>query len=465
MSKKKKRSPGTGQRSFSVVSLGCPKNLTDSELMVKRLMDAGFHFTDDILRSRLVLINTCGFLASARNEARAWIEDLLELKEQRKIERIFVTGCAVQWEKESLAQEYPDIDGWFGVFDEKSVAEVAKSLLTLDPNVESGKTLHILGPQKTVFDGAEKFPLTLPHVAYLKVADGCSRHCAYCAIPKIRGPFTSRPEEFILQEAKTLAAGGVRELIVIAQETNFWGIDLFGKPRLAELLQKLQEIDGIDWIRVMYNYPMHFPEELIDLFARGEKLLPYIDLPLQHANDFILKQMNRPVNQKSMETLLAMLREKIPNLVLRTSLIVGFPGETDAMFEELCEFTEKWRFERTGIFSYSREQGTVAAELPDQVEEPIKQQRQKVLYDLSERISRDWSKKQLGKQVKVLLDQNLLDEEGRSVPGVFYGRSFADAPTVDPVVVVTATQDVSLGEMVVCEIVETDGMDLVAVTV
>ena len=463
MGKKKKHHSNATQPAFSVISLGCPKNLTDSELMVQRLIDAGFRFTEKIENSRLVLLNTCGFLASARSEARAVIEDLLELKDAGKINRIFVTGCAVQWEKDALANDYPDVDAWFGVFDENKVADIAKSYFASES--ENIETFHILSPQKTVFDASKKFPLTFPHVAYLKVADGCSRFCAYCAIPKIRGPFTSRPREWILQEARRLADRGVRELIVIAQETNFWGIDLFGQPKLAELLGELQEIDGIDWIRVMYNYPMYFSAELIDLFAKGGKLLPYLDIPLQHANDTILHKMNRPVDRKNTETLLATLREKIPNLVLRTSLIVGFPGETDAMFEELCDFTEKWKFERTGIFSYSREEETVAAEFQNQVDELVKQQRQETLYRLTETISREWACKQMGQQFPVLIDRKVFDENGKPIPDVFYGRSFADAPTVDPVVIVTATRKISPGEMVVCEIVATDHLDLVAVTV
>jgi len=453
---------------FSVISLGCPKNLTDSELMVRQLTDAGFRFHEDVRKASFVLLNTCGFLKAARNEAREILEELVDRKKRGRLKRIFVTGCAVQWEKENLARDYSDVDAWFGVFDEKKVAEVARQFLaspatTGSATTVSGKHFYINGIPKAVFDDSRRHLLTFPHVAYLKIADGCSRHCAYCAIPQIRGPFTSRPKSLILEEARRLADVGVRELIVIAQETNFWGTDLYGKPMLAELLAELEETAGVAWIRLMYTYPMHFTEPLVSLFAAGNKLLPYIDLPLQHASDSILATMNRRTNRAKTEEILAMLRERIENLVLRTSLIVGFPGETEEMFGELLDFVEKWQFERTGVFAYSQEDGTVAANLPDQIDDAVKRKRQQQLYELADRTSSSWAKKQVGKQLDVLIDQSVPGKKNHSGPKIHYGRSYADAPTIDPVVFVNTSRKIVPGETVRCEIVETDNINLIAV--
>jgi ribosomal protein S12 methylthiotransferase len=320
---------------------------------------------------------------------------------------------------------------------------------------------------KTRFDDSPRHYLTLSHVAYLKIADGCSRHCAYCLIPKIRGPFVSRPKEQIINEAKRLADAGVRELVIIAQETNFWGIDLYGRPRLAELLAELQNINGIDWLRLMYTYPAHFSDELIDMFASGGKLLPYIDLPLQHCNDEILRKMNRKATKSETETLLGKLRECIPQLVLRTSFITGFPGETDAMFDELLAFVQTWQFERAGVFQYSREEGTPAAAMPDQIDSSVKAERFHRLYELTKTQTRDWASRQVGQRLDVLIDQPDRDETGQQIPGVFVGRTYADAPTIDPAVIVTSQMagQVAVGRIAPCEIVMTHGVDLIAVPV
>jgi ribosomal protein S12 methylthiotransferase len=286
-------------------------------------------------------------------------------------------------------------------------------------------------------------------------------------IPKIRGPFVSRPKEQIIDEAKRLADEGVHELIIIAQETNFWGLDLYGRPMLAELLAELQAIEGFDWLRLMYTYPAHFSDELIDQFAAAGKLLPYIDLPLQHCNDEILWKMNRKADKSEIETLLGKLRDRIPNLVLRTSLITGFPGETDAMFDELLEFVRTWQFERAGVFQYSREEGTVAATMPDQIDESVKAERYRRLYELTKTLTLDWASRQIGRRLDVLIDQPERDETGRVVPGVFVGRSFADAPEIDPVVIVTSQTSGQIvpGQIVCCEVVTNDDVNLIAVPI
>ena len=420
--------------SFSLVSLGCPKNLVDSEQCVFALQQTGLEFRTEVADSELVVLNTCGFLQSARNEAREYIRALIDLKAQGSIRRIAVRGCMPTIENiERLAVEFPDVDEWFGI---------------------PAASEH----------SAPRHLLTEKHVAYLRIADGCSRRCAYCTIPAIRGKFRSVPEEAIIQEAHRLAESGVKELVVIAQETTFWGSDLYGKPQLTALLRKLEEIDGIRWIRLMYTYPQFFEDDLLDLFASGGKLLPYIDMPLQHANDEILRQMNRRVTKSEMEELLGKLRTRIPNLVLRTSFIVGFPGETDAMFQELLRFADRWQFERAGVFRYSVERGTPAAGLTPKVPAKTLDRRYDQLYKICEKHSLAWANRQKGKIVEVQIDGNYVDESGYKEAQLFVGRTVADAPDIDPVVYVTGHQ-LSSGSLIECEILETEGCDLVGVAI
>ena len=426
-------------RSFSLVSLGCPKNLVDSEQYVFALQQTGLEFRAEIENSELVVLNTCGFLQSARSEAREYIRALIDLKKQGSIRRIAVRGCMPTIENiERLASEFPDVDEWFGV----------------PATSEHSTQRHIL---------------TEKHVAYLRIADGCNRRCAFCTIPTIRGKFRSVPEETIIQEAKHLAESGVKELVVIAQETTFWGSDLYdkphgGKPKLAELLRKLENIDGIRWIRLMYAYPQYFEDELIDLFAAGGKLLPYIDIPLQHANDEMLRQMNRRVTKSETEALLEKLRMRIPNLVLRTSFIVGFPGESDAMFQELLRFADRWQFERAGVFRFSAEQGTPAAGFTPKIPAKTIDRRFGQLYKICEKHSLAWANRQKGKILEVQIDGNYVDESGHKEAQLFIGRTVADAPDIDPVVYVTG-QHLAAGSLIECEILETEGCDLVGVAI
>jgi ribosomal protein S12 methylthiotransferase len=398
------------------------------------LQQAGWEFQTELENCELVVLNTCGFLQSARDEALEYLQALIELKKQGSIGRIAVRGCMPVFEgTESLAAEFPDVDEWFGI---------------------------PLATEHT----APRHLLTEKHVAYLRIADGCNRRCAFCAIPAIRGSFRSVPEETVLQEAQQLADSGVKELVVIAQETTFWGNDLYGKPRLASLLEKLENIDGIRWIRLMYAYPQYIEDDLISLFAAGGKLLPYIDIPLQHANDEILTQMNRRVLKSETEHLLEKLRTRIPQLVLRTSFIVGFPGETDSMFQELLRFADRWKFERAGVFRFSAERGTPASQLSPKVPSKTIDRRFEQLYKTCEKYSIAWANQQKGKILHVQIDGNYVDEYGRKEAQLFIGRTVADAPDIDPVVYVTG-QQLSPGSLIECEILETEGCDLVGVAV
>ena len=392
-------------------------------------------FQANIEHCELVILNTCGFLHSARNESRDYINALIELKKQNIIGRIAVRGCMPQFEGiERLAAEFPDVDDWFGV--QESLQPVPSSR-------------HIL---------------TERHVAYLRIADGCNRRCAYCTIPNIRGPFRSESEESILQEARRLAGSGVKELVVIAQETTFWGNDLPGKPNLAGLLKNLEKIDNIRWIRLMYTNPHGFNDELIDMFAEGGKLLPYVDIPLQHANDEILQRMNRGVSKLETERLLEKLRTRIDNLILRTSFIVGFPGETDAMFTELLHFVERWKFERASAFRFSPEKGTPAQQFTPKVPAKTIDRRLEQLFKITKKYAAGWAHQQKGKILQVQIDRNYTDEYGRKEPELFIGRTFADAPDVDPVVYVTG-QQLASGTCIECEILEVNDLDLVGVAV
>ncbi|MGL6196753.1 MAG: 30S ribosomal protein S12 methylthiotransferase RimO [Thermoguttaceae bacterium] len=490
-------------KSFTLISLGCPKNMVDSENIVGRLVSAGYKFQPKSNTCDFAIINTCGFLSSARDEAREYIDNLLELKEKGKIKYVFVTGCLVNFEKESPLAEFPQVDAWIGVHDEPRIVEIidthvnsaenqagdAENRISDAVNAKADSRETPLGKfcfterKKIHLDDTNRYLLTPKHVAYLKIADGCNRACAYCAIPAIRGQYVSKPQNAILEEAEKLAENGTKELIVIAQETTFWGSDLPDKPTLASLLAALKETEGIRWIRLMYTYPQHFEDELIDLFSdnashgvsgsgnvsSGASLIPYIDIPLQHANDTILKNMRRQVNRHDTEMLLEKLRSRIKNLVLRTSLIAGFPGETDEMFGELVEFAQKWSFERGGVFAFSPEPGTAAEKMDDQLPEEIIEQRTDELREIQDQIAAEFDESRIGKRYEVLLDQPYYTPEGQRVPDVFIGRTFAEAPDIDPAVIVSAnaTQGNKLkpGEIINCEIVQVHDSNLIAVHV
>ena len=479
----------------SVASLGCPKNLVDSETTIGRLVALGCEFVSDSDEVDFFLLNTCGFLRSARDEAEKYIRDAVKQKKNGSIRYLFVAGCAVVTDGKELAETYSLVDAWLSPYDEAKIGEIALQCLNskddkntnvfqerekLSPDNKRGSTpvLRILTPEEIAaklhytparnltLDDSVRAPLTAPHIAYLKIADGCDRFCSYCAIPNIRGRYVSKPFETIMDEAARLADSGVRELTLVAQETTFWGSDLYGKPDLKRLLAALKEKNQFDWIRVLYTYPLFWDSELTSLFKLEDKgttsILPYIDVPLQHCNSDLLKKMNRRVDKVQTEELLAMFREEIPNVVLRTSLIVGFPGETDEMYQELAEFVEKYRFERGGVFEFSPEPGTPAASMENQVPDDVKHLRYERLYAKQERVSRRYARGLIGKTVDVMLDSRAISENGSVMRNVCIGRTYADAPDIDPVVYVTG-RDLDLGVLTPCEIVDAHGMDLIAV--
>jgi ribosomal protein S12 methylthiotransferase len=448
-------SPPLSKGTYSLVTLGCPKNLVDSERMAGLLRLDGYQFVRDVAEADFVVVNTCGFLAAARQESFSAIRDMLHLKKRGKLRGVIVSGCLAQRDKETLLQQYPEIDQVVGVFGRDAIATAV------------GRLFGSLDEQRTVFHPAPARPLpdndrlriTPQHLAYLKISEGCNRTCSFCTIPSLRGKHASKPIEDVVAEARQLAAEGVRELIIVAQDTTYYGIDLYGGPKLAELLVELEQIPRLEWIRLMYLYPMYLSDGLIDVLAEARKILPYLDIPLQHINDDVLRRMRRRVGRQRTEELLGALRSKIPHLALRTTFIAGFPGETEAQFEELLEFVVQQQFQRLGAFVFSPEPGTPAIDLDGQLPDEVRKQRRDRLLEAQQKIAFAWNEKQVGRRLDVLIDSEVPDQ-----PGAYLGRTYADAPEIDGAVYVTA-DGLLPGQIVGCEIVAAQGYDLIAVAV
>lgn len=425
---------------IGVVSLGCPKNLVDSETMLGLIHEENYEITNDPSEAEIIIVNTCGFIESAKEESINTIFQMAEYKKSGSCKYIIVTGCLSQRYAEELFNELPEADAIAGV-------EVYDEIGSIIKRVINGERFIMLERSKpdVIYTSKETFLpriLTTPsYTAYLKIAEGCDNCCSYCAIPKIRGPYRSKPMEQVLKEAKALADNGVKELIVVAQDTTRYGEDLpGGKLLLADLLKELNKIESLKWIRVMYCYPNNFTDELIETFASLDKVCKYVDLPLQHASNRLLASMNRYDTREEVETLLAKLRKRIPEIVIRTTFIVGFPGETDADFEELKEFVEQQRFENAGVFAYSQEEGTVAGAMPNQIPDEIKQERYHELMALQAQISEEIHKDTEGQTLEVLVEG--IEEDGS---GLHYGRSYREAPDIDGLVFIENPGDIKPG--------------------
>lgn len=425
---------------IGVVSLGCPKNLVDSETMLGLIHEENYEITNDPSEAEIIIVNTCGFIESAKEESINTILQMAEYKKSGSCKYIIVTGCLSQRYAEELFNELPEADAIAGV-------EVYDEIGSIIKRVMNGERFIMLERSKpdVIYTSKETFLpriLTTPsYTAYLKIAEGCDNCCSYCAIPKIRGPYRSKPMEQVLKEAKALADNGVKELIVVAQDTTRYGEDLpGGKLLLSDLLKELNKIESLKWIRVMYCYPNNFTDELIETFASLNKVCKYVDLPLQHASNRLLASMNRYDTREEVETLLAKLRKRIPGIVIRTTFIVGFPGETDADFEELKEFVEQQRFENAGVFAYSQEEGTVAGAMPNQIPDEIKQERYHELMALQAQISEEIHKDTEGQTLEVLVEG--IEEDGS---GLHYGRSYREAPDIDGLVFIENPGDIKPG--------------------
>lgn len=425
---------------IGVVSLGCPKNLVDSETMLGLIHEEKYEITNDPSEAEIIIVNTCGFIESAKEESINTILQMAEYKKSGSCKYIIVTGCLSQRYAEELFNELPEADAIAGV-------EVYDEIGSIIKRVMNGERFIMLERSKpdVIYTSKETFLpriLTTPsYTAYLKIAEGCDNCCSYCAIPKIRGPYRSKPMEQVLKEAKALADNGVKELIVVAQDTTRYGEDLpGGKLLLADLLKELNKIESLKWIRVMYCYPNNFTDELIETFASLDKVCKYVDLPLQHASNRLLASMNRYDTREGVEMLLAKLRKRIPGIVIRTTFIVGFPGETDADFEELKEFVEQQRFENAGVFAYSQEEGTVAGAMPNQIPDEIKRERYHELMALQAQISEEIHKDTEGQTLEVLVEG--IEEDGS---GLHYGRSYREAPDIDGLVFIENPGDIKPG--------------------
>ncbi len=438
---------------YSFISLGCPKNLVDSERMLGALQLDGYQLVNEPAGADFAVVNTCGFIDAARQESFAAVDEMLALKRQGKLRGVIVSGCLAEREKEDLLASRPEIDHLIGVFGRDEVTRVADRLIA---GLDEQRSVFRPAPSRPLSD-RQRLRITPRHFAFLKISEGCDRLCTFCAIPRMRGKHFSKPIEEIVDEARELAADGVRELIVVAQDTTYYGQDLYGEPRLVELIEALDAVEGLDWIRLMYLYPMYITDRLIATIAESRRVVPYLDLPLQHISDRVLRRMQRRVNRRETIALLARLREGIGELALRTTFIVGFPGETDEEFAELVDFVSEQRFERVGVFTYSLEPDTPAARLDGHLPQEVKEERRAILMSVQQEIAFAAADARIGTPMDVLLDTPVAGEDTAWV-----GRSRADAPDVDSVVYVTGS-GLAAGQIVRCEIVARRDYDLIAV--
>ena len=417
------------------VSLGCPKNLLNTERMLSLLANDGFELVAEETEADVVVINTCAFIESAKKEAIDNILDVAWLKEHHTLKGIVVTGCLPQRYGEEIFKELPEVNCILGTGSFDRICEAVRAAY-------EGRSFRAVDPVERCALGGERVVTTPAHFAYLQIAEGCDNCCTYCVIPSLRGRYRSRPMGELLEEAKELASLGVRELCLVAQDTTRYGEDLYGTYCLDSLLTALSEIDGIEWLRVLYCYPDRITDGLIDVFANNPKVVKYIDLPIQHIDDEILRRMNRRDTRAGIEEVVRKLRERVDGIILRTTVIVGFPGETEKQFGELRDFLKETRFERLGAFAYSREEGTPAYDLPDQVPEKTKQKRLDILMAQQERIHNECNERFLGRTLKVLC------EGYDQVAERFYGRSYADAYDIDGKIYFSSSRIVREGEFV-----------------
>ena len=432
---------------ISMVSLGCPKNQVDAEMMLHLLKEAGFELSSEEAKADAIIINTCGFIEEAKKEA---IENILEAaryKTEGNCKAIIVTGCLAERYKDDVTEEIPEVDVCVGIGKNKDIAEIVKNAL-------NGKFGNAFGQKYELNLNTPRILGGVPYSTYLKISDGCDNCCTYCAIPKIRGRMRSRTIEECVNEARMLAESGVKELTVIAQDTTAYGTDIYGEPKLCELLKELCKIEGLHWIRTLYTYPERISDELLDLIKKEKKLVRYLDIPIQHSNSEILRKMNRKGDNKSLRELINRIRTKIPEITIRTTLITGFPGETEEQFCELHEFVSEMEFDRLGCFPYSAEEDTVAATMPDQIDEQTKVDRMEHIMETQMTVSANKNKKKCGETVEVLIEG--YDDYIKC----YFGRSEADAPEIDGKVFFIAKRPLKIGDFVKVKIFDTIEYDL-----
>ena len=433
-------------KKVGMISLGCPKNQVDGEALLAKLNNAGYEIVTDIEASDVMIINTCGFIEEAKREAIDAILEVAEYKNAGLISAIVVTGCLAERYQDEIIKEMPEVDAVLGIGANSDIVKVCDKALCGITTTSFPNKCHL-----SLDD--ERMVSTPSHWAYLKIAEGCDNRCAYCAIPGIRGAFRSRTMESVTAEAKKLAADGVEELILVAQDTTRYGEDLYGKYSLDTLLENLVKIDGIEWIRLFYCYPQRITDSLIDVIAREEKICNYIDIPLQHSDKTVLRNMNRVGTGEDYKALLSKMRTEIPNLALRTTFMVGFPGETDRQFENLCEFVNDVQFDKMGCFTFSPEEDTPAYDMERQIDEDVKKRRQEVLMNSQYTITERLNRQRVGKTYKVIIDG--FDGEK------YVGRSYMDSPEIDSGIIFESNKELKIGEFVNVKITDFDGYDLI----
>ena len=426
-------------KKIGMISLGCPKNQVDAEIMLSKLQKDGFDFVSDPLEADLIIVNTCGFIEDAKKESIENILDMISYKEDYPEIKVLVTGCLAQRYQGQIFEEIPEVDGVIGIGANEDICEICHKML-------DGEKAECFPPKENLKIEGERVLTTPPYSAYLKIAEGCSNHCTYCAIPSIRGPFRSRPSESIITEAKDLAEKGVKELVVVAQDTTRYGEDLYGKNALVPLLKALSMVDGIEWIRLLYLYPERIDDALIDEIANNEKIVKYMDIPLQHCNKNVLKRMNRHGDRESLTELLNKIREKIDGVTIRTTFIAGFPGETEEEFNELSEFVEEMRFERMGCFAYSEEEGTPAAKLDGMMDYEIRVDRADIINERQNVILDELNESLVGKILPTIV------EGYDAYSDSYYGRTTMDAPEIDTLIYFTCGYELDDGDIIEVEV-------------
>ena len=416
------------------ISLGCDKNLVDSEVMLGLLDSRGYQIVDDETIADVIVVNTCCFIHDAKEESIQTILEMAEYKKTGRLKALVVTGCLAQRYQQEIIDEIPEVDAVLGTASYDKIAEA------IDEALDGHTEMYLEDIDRLPQVSSKRLVTTGGHYAYLKIAEGCDKHCTYCIIPKVRGNYRSVPMEQLLKEAKELAEGGVKELILVAQETTVYGQDIYGEKSLHRLLRELCKIDGIQWIRLLYCYPEEIDANLIRVMKEEPKICHYLDLPIQHASDAILKKMGRRTSKAQLVDTIRTLREEIPDITLRTTLITGFPGETEEQHQELVEFVDEMEFDRLGVFTYSPEENTPAAEMPDQIPEEVKEDRQAELMELQQEIAFDLAEDMIDREVLVMIEGKVADENA------YVGRTYRDAPNVDGLIFINTDEELMSGD-------------------
>ena len=432
------------------ISLGCDKNLVDTEVMLGMLTERGYEITDDEAEADVIVVNTCCFIGDAKEESINTILEMLEYRKTNQIKALIVTGCLAQRYKEEIQTEIPEVDAIIGTTAIDKVVETVDEVLAGQEHHN-----HIESINRTPVYDKKRVVTTGGHYAYLKIAEGCDKHCTYCIIPKVRGNFRSIPMDSLIHEAEKLVEFGAKELILVAQETTLYGVDLYGKKSLPELLHRLCQISGLQWVRILYCYPEEITDELIQTIKEEPKVCNYLDIPIQHASDNILKRMGRRTNQQELRDMVAKLRKEIPDICLRTTLITGFPGETQEDHEELMQFVDEMEFDRLGVFTYSPEEDTPACTMPDQIDEEVKKDRQAEIMELQQEIAFEKAEQMVGRSVMAMVE-GLIPEEH-----AYAARTYKDAPNVDGLVFIQTSEELMTGDFVPTKITGSYEYDLI----